>query len=103
MKSSSARFLHKTSRSQDAFLLEVVLPGGSITHVFRNVLERRIVLQGAVDRVSWTLDNAAPGDEEIVHDIVEFTIPKAYNFSDVNIIEKFHKGRVLLSFPRKNL
>jgi len=97
--SNSARFLHKTSCAEEALLLEVVLPGGSITRIFRNVSERRIVLEGSVDRIKWTLDTDKRNDA-VVQDLVEFTIPKAFDFSQVSVIEKFNRGRVLLRFPR---
>lgn len=95
-----ARFLHKTSRgTDDEFLLEVVLPGGSITQVFRNISERRLVLEGCVDRVKWSFDDSSSSRGDVPEDLVEFTIPKAYEFSDVDIIEKFRKGRALFRFP----
>jgi hypothetical protein len=53
--------------------------------------------------VKWTLqgplgdhvsDNASS-----VRDVIEIKVPRGFNIADVGIVERFSKGRVLLSFP----
>jgi hypothetical protein len=62
------------------------------------------VLQGTVDRVKWTLNNAnSVGNLRLpdVEDVIEIKIPSGFDVNDVGLVERFSKGRVLLSFPNE--
>ena len=78
-------------------MVEVVLPGGSIKQVFRNVKSRTILIQGVVDRVKWTIE--CEEDIKLNSEHLEFTIPQGYDFTEVSLVEKLEKGRILFSFP----
>jgi hypothetical protein len=95
--SLASSFQYRTSKTSRYFMVEVVLPGGSIKHVFRNIKSRTVLIQGAVDRVKWTLDSH--GDKAEVLEHLEFTIPEAFSFMELQLVEKLEKGRILFSFP----
>ena len=73
--------------------------GGSISHVFRNIESRVIVLQGKMDRVKWTIKTNNQQLQDKGDEVFEIRIPLGYEFMEMGIIEKFEKGRILLSFP----
>ena len=89
-------FQCKSTRTREEFLVEVVLPGGSITQVFRNCAPRCILVQGAVDRVKWSIQAS---ENDIEMETVELRIPTEYDIEDLRFVEKFNKGRVLFSLP----
>ena len=104
--------MYRSAITKDRLLIEAVLPGkfktdshapypagGSISHVFRNEESRSLVLQGKMDRVKWTIKTEAQVPQETTDEVLEIRIPLGYDFVEMGIVEKFDKGRVLLSFP----
>ena len=73
--------------------------------MFRNVDSRTIVLQGVVDRVKWTLSGHGNpiGNVRLpeIEDVLEIRVPLGFSVADMGIVERFSKGRVLLSFPNE--
>lgn len=109
----NTRFMYRSAKTKDRLLIEAVLPstrnlfdsllniGGSITHVFRNLGSRAIVLQGKTDRVKWTIRTEMSGQEDLSDndEVLQIRVPLGYDLDEMGIIEKFEKGRILLSFP----
>jgi len=53
-----------------------------------------------MDRVKWTIKTASDQqDRSPIDEVLEIRVPLGYDIADMGIIEKFEKGRVLLSFP----
>ena len=52
-----------------------------------------------MDRVKWTIKTQNQCTEDLTEEILEVRIPLGYEFTEMGVIEKFDKGRVLLSFP----
>lgn len=77
--------------------------GGTISQVFRHIQLRVLVLEGLVDRVKWTFPNTDSDSSETKwsseYDVLQLHIPLGYSISNMGFIEKFARGRVLLSFP----
>jgi hypothetical protein len=99
--SKSSSFLFRSSKTSELFLIEVILPGGSIKQVYRNTITRTLVIQGVVDRVKWTIPDTSKHDPQIKEEveILEIRIPMGFNFGNLGFVEKFSKGRVMFSFP----
>jgi hypothetical protein len=57
------------------------------------------VLQGKMDRVKWTIKTNNQQLQDKGDEVFEIRIPLGYEFMEMGIIEKFEKGRILLSFP----
>ena len=60
------------------------------------------MIVGVVNRVKWTLetDESAHGvDMLIPDDVLELQIPLGYDVLNMSIVEKFTRGRFLISFP----
>ena len=65
---------------------------------------RTLVLQGVVDRIRWTLESttsSAKADSHMSDEVLEMRIPMGYSLSDMGFVERFTKGRVLMTFPRE--
>jgi hypothetical protein len=62
---------------------------------------RAIVLQGKTDRVKWTIRTEIPDPQEEQQnaEVLQLRVPLGYDLEEMGIIEKFEKGRILLSFP----
>jgi hypothetical protein len=62
-------------------------------------------LQGVVDRVQWSIGgqpSSIGGMKQIeTDDILELRIPTGFNIEEMGVVERFSKGRVLLSFPNE--
>lgn len=106
--------MYRSAKTKDRLLIEAVLPGmripqayitlfagGSISHVFRNLACRAIVLQGKTDRVKWTIRTDTSGTKCVPEsdEVLQIRVPLGYDLDEMGIIEKFEKGRILLSFP----
>ncbi len=57
------------------------------------------MLQGKMDRVKWTIKTNNQQLQDKGDEVFEIRIPLGYEFMEMGIIEKFEKGRILLSFP----
>ena len=73
--------------------------------MFRNIETRTIVLQGVVDRVKWSIAGQSMTfgsiPETEVEDVLELMIPPGFSMDDMGVVERFTKGRVLLTFPNE--
>ena len=52
-----------------------------------------------MDRVKWTIKTNNQKLHDNGDEVFEIRIPLGYEFMEMGIIEKFEKGRILLSFP----
>lgn len=52
-----------------------------------------------MDRVKWTIQTNNQQLRDHGDEVFEIRIPLGYEFMEMGIIEKFEKGRILLSFP----
>ena len=96
MTAETSRFVQHLVRSENEVLLEAILPGGSITGVFRNEKKRAIAIEGQIDKIEWTIfDN--PANPEV--DVLYLVIPDDYDFQQIGISLDAPKGRILLSLP----
>ena len=77
--------------------------GGTITQIFRNNEKRVLVVQGIIDRIKWSLPGtvyeSSPETAAELRDVIEIKIPNGFSVDDLGIVERFSKGRALLSFP----
>ncbi len=88
--------------------MEAILPGGSIKQVFRQTCNQRIIVQGRVDRLIWTIENigdlpTSPAQSALVDEFIDLRIPPEFDLGDVIIMEKFSKGRVVFKIPRNDV
>lgn len=96
MSAEPSRFIQHVVRSDNEVLLEAVLPGGSITGVFRNEKTRAIAIEGQLNEIEWTIfDNPSSPDLDVLH----LLIPDDYDFKHIGISLDASKGRILLSLP----
>lgn len=96
MSAESSRFVQHLVKSGNDVLIEAILPGGSITGVFRNEKSRLIVIEGRLDKIEWTIyENSI----ETEHDILQLLIPDEYVFPQIGISLEADKGRILLRLP----
>jgi hypothetical protein len=95
---SSSRFLHGFSKTAGGdFLLEVILPSGTITGVFRNLIKHSIAVEGVVDKINWTVVSYVALETEVL----ELTLPNELNLNGLGINMDEKDGRVVLKIPRK--
>ena len=96
--SAACRFLHAFSTSPSGeLLLEVVLPAGTITGVFRNLTRRSIALEGTIDRLKWTVVAEAPLETEVI----ELVIPAEFDISRLAVHLTEAEGRAVFKVPRE--
>jgi hypothetical protein len=94
---TSSRFLHGFSRSSSGeLLLEVILPAGSISGVFRHLDRRSIAVEGVIDRVKWTV---VP-DISLETEVIEIVLPPEFDAAHLGVHLNEADGRVVFKVPR---
>ena len=88
----SSRFLHAFSRSPGGdLLLEVLLPSGTVTGVFRHLDRRSVAVEGVIDKVKWTCVSDVPLETEVI----ELVLPRDFEASNVAVHVNEAEGRVV--------
>ena len=90
-----SKFLHNWMRTDTAVFLEVIIPGGNIIGVFRNLRDRLLVLEGNFDRVEWSISENKPSDSEVL----KLLIPEDYNLQQMGVSLDPDRDRILFKLP----
>jgi hypothetical protein len=90
-----SNFVHRWIRADSASLLEIILPDGSLTGVFRNTGTRTLVVEGRMNRIEWLLSETSQPSAQVI----KLIIPESYNFQIIGMSVQPELGRIILQLP----